>query len=161
MATITVTVRLRRTEGRSPVDVDHLAAALLDELESSIIDTEFSVEDSAGEYATYEVTAVTATKHDEPAVAHADPDNSCAWCGTSIVSDPLGRPRLYCSPACRQAAHRARRRDPAAAPAADETDGSSQFRPLAGDVGDDGRKTSGDVDDLSPAVPVEPSTETR
>jgi hypothetical protein len=108
MATITVTVRLRRTEGRSPVDVDHLAAGLLDELESSIIDTEFSVEDSAGEYATYEVTAVTATKHDEPAVAHADPANSCAWCGTSIVSDPLGRPRLYCSPACRQAAHRAR-----------------------------------------------------
>jgi hypothetical protein len=115
MATITVTIRLRRTEGRSPVDVDDLAAALLDELESSIIDTEFSVEDSAGEYATYEATAVTATQHDEPAVAHADPNNSCARCGTSIVSDPHGRPRLYCSPACRQAAHRARARteDPA------------------------------------------------
>jgi hypothetical protein len=110
MATITVTIRLRRTEGRSPVDVDHLAAGLLDELESSIIDTEFSVEDSAGDYATYEVTAVTATQHDEPGVAHADPNNSCAWCGTSIVSDPLGRPRLYCAPACRQAAHRARTR---------------------------------------------------
>lgn len=109
MATITVTVRLRRTEGRNPVDVDELAAALVDEIEAGVLGTEFYVMDSAGDEATYEVTALRPTRTDEPAVADADPLNSCAVCGTGIVSDPHGRARLYCSDACRQAAYRARR----------------------------------------------------
>jgi hypothetical protein len=110
MATVTVTIRLRRTEGRSPVDVEDLAAALVEELETSVLDAEFAVTDSAGEEATYEVTAIrTARGEEPPAVADAEPMNSCAVCGAAIVSDPHGRPRLYCSDACRQAAHRARR----------------------------------------------------
>jgi hypothetical protein len=109
MATVTVTIRLRRTEGRNPVDVEDLAAALVEELETSVLDAEFAVTDSVGEDATYEVTAVRATPRDQPAVADADPLNSCATCGTPIASEPGGRPRLYCSSACRQAAYRARR----------------------------------------------------
>jgi predicted nucleic acid-binding Zn ribbon protein len=108
MATVTLTIRLRRTEGRSPVDIDDLAAALVEEIEGSVV--EFAVTDSAGEDATYEVTSLRLARQDEPAVADdAEPMNSCAVCGAAIVSDPHGRPRLYCSDACRQAAHRARR----------------------------------------------------
>ena len=110
MATVTITIRLRRTEGRSPVDIEDLTAALIEELESSVLDTEFPVTDSAGEDATYEVTAVQAARRDEPAIADPEPTNSCAVCSAAIVSDPHGRPRLYCSDTCRQAAHRARSR---------------------------------------------------
>jgi hypothetical protein len=106
MATVTLTISLRRTEGRNPVDIDDLAAALVEEIEGSVL--EFAVTDSAGEDATYEVTALRPARRDEP-VADAEPMNSCAVCGAAIVSDPHGRPRLYCSDACRQAAHRARR----------------------------------------------------
>jgi hypothetical protein len=109
MATVTITIRLRRTEGRNPVDVEDLAAALIEELESSVLDTEFPVTDSAGENATYEVTAVQVARRDEPPVTDPEPISSCAVCGAAIVSDPHGRPRLYCSDTCRQAAHRARR----------------------------------------------------
>jgi hypothetical protein len=109
MATVTVTVRLRRTDGRSPVDVLDLVAALVEELEGSVLDAEFAVTDSAGEEATYEVTAVRATPPGQPATADAEPLNSCTVCGAPIASDRLGRPRLYCSDACRQAAYRARR----------------------------------------------------
>jgi predicted Zn-ribbon and HTH transcriptional regulator len=110
MANITVHIRLRRTEGRSPVDPDELARTLLDELESSILDQEVSVDDSDGEVAAYEITAVTAAASRRDAPALPDP-GSCARCGAEIQSDPMGRPRLYCSPACRQAAHRVRRRE--------------------------------------------------
>jgi hypothetical protein len=106
MATVTVTFRLRRTEGRNPVDVDDLAAALIEELESSVLDAEFAVTDSAGEDATYEVTALLLARRDEP--ADAEPMNSCAVCGAAIISDPHGRPRLYCGATCRQIAHRTR-----------------------------------------------------
>jgi predicted nucleic acid-binding Zn ribbon protein len=113
MATVTVIIRLRRriegSEGRNPVDIEDLTAALIEELESSVLDTEFAVTDSAGDDTTYEVTALRPARRDEPAIADAEPMNSCAVCGTAIVSDPHGRPRLYCSDACRQAAHRARR----------------------------------------------------
>jgi len=109
MATITLTIRLRRTEGRNPVDVDDLADALVEELEGSVLDAESAVTDSAGEDATYEVPALRPARRDEPAIADAEPMNSCALCGAAIVSDPHGRPRLYCSDACRQAAYRARR----------------------------------------------------
>jgi endogenous inhibitor of DNA gyrase (YacG/DUF329 family) len=109
MATVTISIRLRRSEGRSPVDPDELARTLLDELESSILDSEFSVDDSAGDIAVYEITGVTAVH--EPVdltYVHGRAENFCARCGSAIASDPMGRPRLYCSPACRQAAHRAR-----------------------------------------------------
>jgi predicted nucleic acid-binding Zn ribbon protein len=108
MATVTVIIRLCRTEGRNPVHIDDLAAALVEEIEGSVL--EFAVTDSADEEATYEVTALRPARRDEPAIADAEPMNSCAVCGTAIVSDPHGRPRLYCSDACRQAAHRARTR---------------------------------------------------
>jgi len=109
MATVTLVIRLRRTEGRNPVDVDDLAAALIEELDGSVLDSEFAVTDSAGEDATYEVTAIRAARQDEPAVADPEPLNSCAVCGTAILSARLGRPRLTCSDTCRQAAHRAKR----------------------------------------------------
>ncbi len=105
---MTVVVRLRRTEGRNPVDVEDLAAALIEELDGSILDSEFSVTDTTGEDATYEVTAVRAARQDEPAVADPEPLNSCAVCGSAILSARLGRPRLYCSDTCRQIAHRTR-----------------------------------------------------
>jgi hypothetical protein len=105
MATVTVTIRLLRTEGRNPVDVDDLAAALVEEIEGSVL--EVAVTDSAGADATYEVTAIT-TRRDAPA-ADAEPMKSCAVCGVAIVSDGHGRPRLYCGTTCRQIAHRARR----------------------------------------------------
>jgi predicted nucleic acid-binding Zn ribbon protein len=112
MATVTVIIRLRRriegSEGRNPVDIDDLTAALIEELESLVLDAEFVVTDSALEDATYEVTALRAARRDEP--ADAEPMTSCAVCGAAIVSDPHGRPRLYCSDTCRQAAHRARSR---------------------------------------------------
>ncbi len=106
---MTLVIRLRRTEGRNPVEVDDLAAALIEELEGSVLDAEFAVTDSAGEDATYEVTALRAARQDEPAVADPEPLNSCAVCGSPILSARLGRPRLTCSDTCRQAAHRARR----------------------------------------------------
>ncbi len=111
MANVTVTIRLRRRiadgEGRNPVNINDLTAALIEELESSVLDTEFAVTDSAGDDATYEVTALRAVRRDEP-MADAEPMNSCAVCGAAIVSDPHGRPRLYCGATCRQIAHRAR-----------------------------------------------------
>jgi hypothetical protein len=109
MATVTVTIRLRRTEGRSPVDVEDLAAALIEELESSVLDTEFAVTDSAGEDATYEVTYVSARSDRPPAPDSAEPDHQCPQCGAPVHSADGGRPRIYDTPACRQAAYRARR----------------------------------------------------
>jgi hypothetical protein len=107
MATVTLVIRLRRTDGRYPVDVDDLADAVVEEVEASVLELE--VTDSEGEPATYEVTAVRAARQDEPAVADPEPLNSCAVCGSPILSARLGRPRLTCSDTCRQAAHRARR----------------------------------------------------
>jgi glutamate/tyrosine decarboxylase-like PLP-dependent enzyme len=107
MATVTLTIRLLRTEGRNPVDVDDLAAALVEEIEGAVL--EVAVTDSAGLDATYEVTAIRAGRQHEPAVADPEPVNSCAVCGAAIVSDGHGRPRLYCGATCRQVAHRARR----------------------------------------------------
>lgn len=109
MATITVTIRLRRTEGRNPVDVDDLAVALIDILEESVLDTEFSVDDSAGDIAVYEITAVSARRNMTPTPDSAAPDHQCPQCGAPVHSADGGRPRIYDSPACRQAAYRARR----------------------------------------------------
>jgi hypothetical protein len=109
MATVTVTIRLRRTEGRSPVDVEDLAAALVEELESSVLDSEFAVIDSAGEDATYEVTNVAARRTGPPAPDSAEPDHQCPQCGAPVHSADGGRPRIYDTDACRQAAYRARR----------------------------------------------------
>jgi hypothetical protein len=109
MATITVTIRLRRNEGRNPVDVDDLAAALIEELESSVLDAEFAVTDSAGLDATYEVTDITAQRSADPAPDSAEPDHQCPQCGAPVHSAPGGRPRIYDSRACQQAAYRARR----------------------------------------------------
>ncbi len=108
MATVTVTIRLRRTEGRSPVDVEDLAAALIDELEGSVLDAEFSVDDSAGDVAVYEVTSVTARRTAEPAPDSAEPAHQCPQCGAPVHSATGGRPRIYCGGTCRQIAHRAR-----------------------------------------------------
>lgn len=41
-------------------------------------------------------------------------DVMCLYCGEPTPEHPLGRPRLYCSPAHRIAAHRARKRADAA-----------------------------------------------
>jgi hypothetical protein len=109
MATVTVTIRLRRTEGRSPVDIEDLAAALIEELESSVLDTEFAVTDSSGEDASYEVTNVTARRTGPPAPDSAEPDHQCPQCGAAVHSADGGRPRIYDTDACRQAAYRARR----------------------------------------------------
>ncbi len=109
MATITVTVRLRRTEGRSPVEVEDLAAALIEELEGSVLDAEFSVDDTAGDVAVYEVTNVSARRTADPAPDSAEPDHQCPQCGAPVHSADGGRPRIYDTPACRQAAYRARR----------------------------------------------------
>jgi hypothetical protein len=51
--------------------------------------------------------AVTKTA---PAQLPADPVTSrtCPVCGRPVADRPTGRPRVYCRPACRQAAHRAR-----------------------------------------------------
>jgi hypothetical protein len=110
MATVTVIIRLRRTDGRSPVDVDDLAAALIEELDGSVLDAEFSVTDSAGEDATYEVTHVSARRREGPWPDSADPDHPCPTCGAPVHSADGGRPRIYDTPACRQAAYRARSR---------------------------------------------------
>ena len=39
-------------------------------------------------------------------IALAGPE--CAWCGLEVTLADTGRPRDYCSPACRQAAYRDR-----------------------------------------------------
>jgi hypothetical protein len=109
MATITVTIRLRRREGRNPVDVEDLAAALIEELESSMLNAEFPVTDSAGEDATYEVTDITARRSAAPAADSAEPDHQCPQCGAPVHSAPGGRPRIYDTRACQQAAYRTRR----------------------------------------------------
>jgi hypothetical protein len=109
MATITVTIRLRRTEGRNPVDIEDLADALLEELEGSVLDAEFSVDDSAGDVAVYEVTNISARRREGPWPDSADPDHPCPTCGAPVHSADGGRPRIYDTPACRQAAYRARR----------------------------------------------------
>ncbi len=80
MATVTVTIRLRRAEGRSLFDVRDLAAALVEELESSVLDAEFPVTDSAGDDATYEVTYVAARSDRAPTPDSAEPDHQCPQC---------------------------------------------------------------------------------
>jgi hypothetical protein len=109
MATITVTIRLRRTEGRSPVDIEDLAAALVEELDGSVLNTEFSVDDTAGDFAVYEVTSVSARRNISPTPDSAEPDHQCPQCGAPVHSADGGRPRIYDTPACRQAAYRTRR----------------------------------------------------
>lgn len=109
MATVTVTISMRRTDGRNPVDVEDLATALVDELESAIDGTEFVVTDQAGEEATYEVTGVRARAGLSAPINDARPEHPCSICGRPVVSEPGGRPRLYDTDACRQAAYRARR----------------------------------------------------
>ncbi len=110
MATVTLILRLRRIEGRSPVDPADLADALAEEVETLLGDTEINVVDLAGDDATYEVTATRATIPGEaPPVNNAWPETECNQCGAPIQSDRHGRPRLYCSDACRQRASRARR----------------------------------------------------
>jgi len=102
MATVTVTVSLRRIEGRQPVKPNDLAqavAGLLTDLEGS----EVEVIDTRHEDAVYEVTAVHVHQVDEP-----ESPRPCRHCGEPVPQTAGKRARDYCSNACRQAAYRER-----------------------------------------------------
>jgi hypothetical protein len=109
MATVTVTITLRRTEGRTPVDVDDLAAAVASDLSDLVTGSEISASDVAGADLVYEITRVHLPRPADVDVALATVDESeCQQCGAAIANHYQGRPRLYCSDACRQTAYRAR-----------------------------------------------------
>lgn len=114
MATITVTFRLRRTDGRNPVDVEELAAAVVEELEGCVLGSELSVDDTEGNVATYEVTALVPTRDVIVSNDSSRPEHQCPQCGGPVTSADGGRPRIYDTPACRQAAYRGRSRSAAA-----------------------------------------------
>jgi hypothetical protein len=46
----------------------------------------------------------------EPPPSFVTPRGVCGRCGGAIAAKPTGRPRRYCSDACRQAAYRSRSR---------------------------------------------------
>jgi hypothetical protein len=112
MATVTLIVTLRRTEGRTPPDLDDLADVVATELDAQLEDFEIQVQDSDGnEELTYTVTRVRrARPADVAALETPDDPTPCAHCGAPTTNDPHGRPRLYCSDRCRIYAYRARTR---------------------------------------------------
>jgi hypothetical protein len=106
MAIITVTVRLRRIEGRNPVDDFDLAAVVGEAVEAI---GEVEVDDSVGESATYEITRVSLLIEQpdlKPGIVEATV--FCLWCSKELVNDRPGRRRLYCGQPCKQAAYRER-----------------------------------------------------
>jgi hypothetical protein len=104
MAIVTVKIHLRRSDGRNRVELSDLVAALTD----ALLDLdELEVVDVAGEDASYEVTRVDL--HTAPTAAEPPPaEVACEECGQVVVDDPHGRPRRFCSGACRIRAHRTR-----------------------------------------------------
>jgi hypothetical protein len=112
MATVTVTIQLRRTEGRHPVDYDDLTDAVVQALAD--LDP-VDVDDVEGEPATYEITKVRHIPN--TGEQETETTTPCARCGETIthMRSPIkqGRIKLYCSDACRQAAYRNRSRDTA------------------------------------------------
>jgi ferredoxin len=114
MATVTVTVTLRRTEGRTPVDVDDLADAVASDLLDLVTGSEISASSVDGEDLVYEITRVHLPRRADIDVALATVDESeCRHCGAAVANHYQGRRRQYCSDACRQAAYRIRSDRPA------------------------------------------------
>ncbi len=106
MAIVTVTVTLRRTEGRTPVNIEDLDGAVGDALRDLLVGEEVMVE-SAGEDLIYEITKVQVPITIEAETVQAE--SQCQRCGKTIANDRNGRQRRYCSDACRQSAYRTRR----------------------------------------------------
>jgi hypothetical protein len=100
MAIVTLKVHLRRSVGRNRVDMSELVTVLND----ALLDLELEVVDVAGEDASYEVTRVDL--HTGPTAAEPPAEVACEECGQVVVDDPHGRPRRFCSGACRIRAHR-------------------------------------------------------
>jgi len=110
MATVTVTISLRREGRGASVDVEELAEAVVDAVAGGL-DT-IDLWDSAGEEVTYEVTRVRRLADQQQPATENDSDTTtpCEQCQTPVTQTPGARMRLYCSDACRQAAWRARQR---------------------------------------------------
>jgi hypothetical protein len=115
MATVTVTLRLRRVEGRNRVGDRELAEAVAEAILENLVDLE--VDDVEGESATYDVTRVLVVN-----LGSIDPTGEvssvmeagiryCDDCGAQIDLWATGRNRRYCSDACRQSAYRSRLAD--------------------------------------------------
>jgi len=130
MAIVTIMVHVRRIEGRNPVDPVDLAGELIAELDAAAADSQFTVVDREGDEATYEITAVRLPRSDDEPAGPVDAE--CVMCGAAMADEHHGRPRLYCSPACRQRAYRTRSTDPASVvgPSDDEIDGWAGLRSL-------------------------------
>jgi hypothetical protein len=107
MATVTLKITLRRTEGRNRVDDLDIAAAVAQAVEDL---DEISVDDLEGDEASYEVSRV-ALVIAQPALPEAEPvdSSSCLLCGAPLLNLIGGRRRQYCSDACKQAAFRDRK----------------------------------------------------
>lgn len=112
MATVTVIIQLRRTEGRTPVDLDALADAVAEALTDAGAGVELQAPSIDGDELTYEVTQVRVarTADVDTALSTDDPPDviECGWCHQPALTEPHGQPRKYCSDACRVAAWRAR-----------------------------------------------------
>ena len=112
MATVTVTIQLRRTEGRNAVAYEYLVDAVVQALEEL---GPLEVDDVESETATYEVTKVRHVPN--AGEQETETTTPCAHCGETITQlrNPIrqGRLKLYCSDACRQAAYRNRSKDTA------------------------------------------------
>jgi len=109
MATITITVTLRKTGGDAQADADALTAAVVEELRGAVGSQLFLDGAEDGKLA-YQVTGVreTLAKDTDSALAITS-DASCTVCGATIDDDPHEQARLYCSDWCQESANRTRR----------------------------------------------------
>jgi len=109
MATITITVTLRKTGGETQADADALTAAVVQEL-SGRVGSQLFLDDAEDRKLAYTITGVreTLAKDTDSALAITS-DASCNVCGATIDNDPHDQAYLYCSDWCRQSANRTSR----------------------------------------------------
>lgn len=106
MAIITLKVTVEPATNKMSVFVDDMAAALASRVEKL---GRFHVDDREGYRATCEVTNVELViKQFEVADAAVIETWFCRNCGSELGARTAGRPRVYCSDSCRQAAYRER-----------------------------------------------------
>ena len=105
MATITITVTLRKTGGDTQADADELTAAVVEEL-SREVGSQLFLDGSDDRKLAYTITGVreTLAKDTDSALATTS-DASCNVCGATIENDPHEHARLYCSGQCWEEAH--------------------------------------------------------
>ena len=110
MATVTIIVTLRRTEGRLPVDLTQLAEGVASEIADQMEGTEILADArDTGDELTYEITGARMARTIDPdALVTDDQEQTCARCGGPMLNMRHGQPRRYCSDICRQAAYRGR-----------------------------------------------------